>query len=392
MLTINVIGGNDKQVITGSIDGEKFSVNFTDDMYKNLLVLKENLTSIATMEEYDVWVTRVKTLLDTETEDIITTSCADLMKNINTGHYYVTANGKTSNKSVPQPLVDVILHSVDKGIDPSPIVKAWIRYLRNPFITPAKAENYARYITAQIIDWEKAEELQETEGLTRQIAILRSTYNDVAITQEGLIVGKKYARLLTKGWTIDKDNKAIKVKLYDREDDTIDSQTGVVTEGKIKDSVFNEDLVFEPPMMGTGGDAFLCGAQNGHIIKVGQKHTLENWKMVNTNDNISCVPGLHVGGLQYVQNYKGHNYQLLECFIDPSEIGAICDISRGDGAMRVREYFIYGATEGRNEGIYHSSHYAAMKDADWETYKAEAIEKSNKLMGGLKEEIDSLGL
>lgn len=391
MLTINVIHDGDDRVLTGTVNGEKFSLNFDDEIYKTLLVQKEGLNQIDTMDEYDVWVEDVKKILNTDTEDIITTACPDLVKSTK-GTYHIKVDGILSKKAVPQPIVNVILESVEKNIDPDPIIKAWIRFLRNPNFCPSKANNYAAYITATIVDADERDRLMEEEGFIYEKAELRATYNDVAISQEGLIVGKKYARLLTQGWEIDSNtNKAVSKKFSYIADDTIDTHTGVITPGELKSDIFSEDLVFEPPMMSTRGDAFYCDQQKGHVIRVGKKHTLESWKLVNCDDNQSCVPGLHIGGWQYVQSYSGINSQLLECFVDPAEIGAICDIGWGDGAMRVREYFIFGATEGRNKGIYHSSHYAKMKDQDWEDYKKEAVEKSNALMANLKEEVKELG-
>jgi hypothetical protein len=86
-------------------------------------------------------------------------------------------------------------------------------------------------------------------------------------------------------------------------------------------------------------------------------------------------------GLQYVASYKSLNCQLLDCFVDPAEIGAICDLnySGSDGAIRVKEYYVYKASTGRTKGIYHSSKYAAMKDAEWENYKKEAVDNANKI-------------
>jgi len=89
-----------------------------------------------------------------------------------------------------------------------------------------------------------------------------------------------------------------------------------------------------------------------------------------------------VGGLQYVASYKSLNCQLLDCFVDPADIGAICgmnDFADSDGAIRVKAYFIYKATQGRTKGIYHSSKYAAMKDAEWEAFKTSAIDTANEI-------------
>lgn len=397
MLTLNVIRDENDQVITGVVNGEKFSVPFSDEVYKNLLIQKEALNAVETSEEYDKWVDSVKVSLSTQTLDVITTACKDLVRD-ETGYYRVKveeADGTvtTSKKAVPSQLVSVILESAEKGIDPTPIVKAWIRFLRNPNFTPSKAELFARYITATIVDWEEKERLIQEEGFVDAKAELRATYNDVAITQEGLIVGKKYAELLNEGWEIDKEtNKAVKTPLHGKTQDSIDPVTGKITKGEFIQPEFNEELTFIPPVMGTRGDEFFCDSNKGHVIKVGAKHTLEDWSYVNCNDDRSCVKGLHIGGWQYVQCYKNLKAQLLECFVDPAEIGAICDIYRGDGAMRVREYFIFGATEGRNKGIYHSSKYAAMKDAEWEAYKKEAVAKSNKLIAKLNQDVEDLGL
>ena len=97
-------------------------------------------------------------------------------------------------------------------------------------------------------------------------------------------------------------------------------------------------------------------------------------------------------GWQYVKSYEGLNCQLLECFVDPAEIGAICDIwNNTDGAIRVREYFVYGAVKGRTKGIYHSSTYAKMKDNEWEEYKIAAVKSANEAVESLQKEIDNIG-
>jgi hypothetical protein len=83
---------------------------------------------------------------------------------------------------------------------------------------------------------------------------------------------------------------------------------------------------------------------------------------------------------------------LLECFLDPAEIGAIVDLDYGDGAIRCREYFIYGAVEGRTKGIYHSSSYAKLKDAEWEDYKAEAVKAANAKVKEVQATAADLGL
>lgn len=391
MLTINVQESNSGRRINGSLNGKTFNVEFSEDLYQRFQKLVVDLQSVDNITDFDEWTLSVQALIDSETErvDIITSSCKDLVCNNVTGKYYLkTDSGKVSKKELPETLVAIILESVEKGIDATPIIKAWTRFLRNPNFTSVKAELFASYITTTIVDDEEVEKLVIDEGYTEEKAIARATYNDVAITQEGLIVAKKYARLLTEGWEIDQEtNKAVKKPLF-KVNKTVDQFSGEVSETTDMPE-YAEELTFEPPVQGRGSDAFFCGERKDHIIKVGEIHKLESWDQVNTNDYISCKPGLHVGGLQYVQSYRSLNCQLLDCFVDPAEIGALCDLYRGDGAIRVKEYFIYGATEGRTKGIYHSSKYAAIKDAEWEALKQEAIELSNKkLADQLEDKID----
>ena len=49
--------------------------------------------------------------------------------------------------------------------------------------------------------------------------------------------------------------------------------------------------------------SFYCEGANGYsepqyFIKVGCVHRLPSWDMVDTDDERSCVKGLHVGGLK----------------------------------------------------------------------------------------------
>ena len=392
MLTINVIHRGDEKILNGSLSGEKFNLPFDEDLYNSLLVKQAEYNEFVDATPVPAWEEEVKALLVEKTQDIIETVCPDLQKDPRTGFYYVVVDGETSKTPVPESLIAVMLESAEKEISPEPIVKAWIRFLRNPNFTPTKAQLFAKYITALIVDFEEVERLEEEEGFTEESAINRATYNDVAITQEGLIVAKKYAELITEGWEMDvKENKPKRMSLYDKTPLTVNKISGVVAGGEDVLPEFAEDLYFQPPVQGTNGDEFFNGDEKGHVIQVGKSIKLEDWDQVNCNDDTHCVKGLHVGGWQYVSSYKSLKCQLLECFVDPAEIGAICDINHSDGAIRVREYFTYGAVAGRTKGIYHSSTYAKMKDAEWEEYKKKAVEEANEILKVIQGGIDNLG-
>jgi len=290
MLTFNVID----QRIIGVVDSTNFNVLYDTEVVNALKKAQAELLVIDNIDTYEAWVATVKVILaSTETVNTITAACDDLMYDSRTGHYYVKVGAKVSKHPVPQKLVEVILESTEKGIDPTPIVKAWIRFLRNPNFSTRKAQLFANYITAVIADSDEIDRLIDEEGFIYDKAVERAKYCDVTITQEGLIVAKKYAHLLTKGWVIDeKTNEAVLEDLY-KTTKTVDQFSGVVTES-IAYPDFTEQLTFEPPVQGRSGDKFFCGDIEDHVIKVGEKHELASWSMVNTNDNTTCVKGLNM--------------------------------------------------------------------------------------------------
>ena len=162
-----------------------------------------------------------------------------------------------------------------------------------------------------------------------------------------------------------------------KEVEAIDPDTGLITYKELK----NENRLFEPAIMGNGGDAFYCGDTLGHFIRVGFSHRLEDWSKVNTNDDKSCVKGLHCGGLDYIRNYQTSGTETHNILVDPMNIGAVPDDNTG--AIRVLEYFVLDAFSGVNGSIYHTSKYAAQTDEAWEKHRESVI----KELGELKESI-----
>ena len=154
----------------------------------------------------------------------------------------------------------------------------------------------------------------------------------------------------------------------------MDPDTGVVT---FAEPEFAEELLFEPAVMGQGGDAFWCGAKEGHFIRVGETHKLTSWDQVDCDDSHSCVRGLHCGGLRYIEGYQnGEGMVTHNIFVDPMHIGAIIGLGTGnDGAMRVKQYFVHSTFTSVNRNIYHSSKYAELTDAEYDTMVKEAVEK-----------------
>ena len=49
-----------------------------------------------------------------------------------------------------------------------------------------------------------------------------------------------------------------------------------------------------------------------------------------------------------------------------------------DGAIRCIQYFVHSSLAGVNGGMYHSSAYAAMTDAEWEQLKKAVLDSMHK--------------
>jgi hypothetical protein len=168
---------------------------------------------------------------------------------------------------------------------------------------------------------------------------------------------------------------------------------GAKVEANIK---YAEDFTFEPPMMHKSGDAFYCGDVLGHEIKVGKVHKLPDWKMVDTNDKQCCLPGLHVGGLDYITGYRNGDYVVHNIFVDPQHIGAVVSVETGDGAMRVKEYFVHSCFLGPNRGLYNSSDYAKQSDEEWNkmieeaTKQLDQIKQDRKVLDELEKEANEV--
>lgn len=288
---INLTRINDS--ITGSANGKNFGVRYTPEKYKTMSDIAERANAADSVDDLNNALQDFMPFMKDGYAELIETACPNLSVNDETGKFYLkTTDGVTiSSKALPQPLVERILISVEKGIDFLPIVKFWTRWLRtNP--TDLKSIRLANYVNQTTVDYELKAEL-EKDGVAPAVAIERATVYQTPITKEGLLCTYKVSReILTK---FDKEGKV--VPRYGKE---VDEDTGEVT-SNIPDVV--EDRLFEPAVVGNRHDAFYCYTlgdalqkpKPGHFIRVGRVHELPTWDQVNCNDNESGVKGLHCG-------------------------------------------------------------------------------------------------
>lgn len=365
-ITVNRIGNS----ITGSVNGESFGVMFTPERFAAMQDLEQSAAIASDMVELTAIIEKFKALTKETYKELVEHKTPYLFVNAATGQYFLkVGSGDTqviSKEPLPQAFVDRIVQSVELGIDILPLVKAWARFLRNPYYTHEKAIYFANYINNTYTNKELQQKFMDEDGVSAEVALERATSYQTPITQEGLIQTYKVSAELGSKYKLE-DGKAVAVPTKEA---VIDEISGLIT---YKNPEFVEERIFYPAFEGlNGGDAFYCGDTLGHLIRVGQRHRLESWSQVNTTDGIAGVKGLHCGNLNYIRNYQHAGTETHNVFVDPAMIGAFTNLN--DGAIRVLEYFVHSSFAGVNRGIYQSSTYAKMTDEAFQVYLREAIE------------------
>lgn len=360
MITINLVG----EVITGSYNGKNFGVGYTKELYDQMVKLQSKANDAKSLEEVKKIVEQFEPLTIEDFKATIEGADEHLHFNEKTGETFLKHKGVVSNVPMPKGFVDRLNESIEKDISILPMVKFWIRTLRNPKLTPEKLNNIVIYINQTYMDEGLATKLMADHGVSYEVAEARATQIQVPITEEGLLQTYKVSNEVTHKFNKETGEREDRYKPVYNED------TGIKTYTKPD---FAEDLLFEPAIMGTSGDAFFCGNTEGHFIKVGETHRLASWDQVNCSDHQSGVKGLHVGNLDYIRGFQTNYSVTHNVFVDPMFIGAVPH--DGTGVIRCKEYMVYDTFEGVTRSMYRSSEYAAKTDAQWEDMLAEAVKE-----------------
>ena len=373
MITINVID----EKICGSYGDTPFTVDYSKELYNEMQKLAAEGASVETVDDYKTIISEFADLCVVDYTKTIETQCKYIHVNKATGEFFLKHDSVVSSIPMPQALVDRIFDSLDKDLDFMPLVKMWTRWLRNPILWRKMkqghgndfCERFFNFVNMQYVHPKLKEDLME-QGLTTEAASKRATMYQMKITHEGLLNGYKVSREVLHKYDQETGESESRYKR------TFNIDTGEIEGDGLPEHV--EDRLFEPSMMGSSGDAFFCEGANGfanpqHFIKVGCTHRLESWDQVNVDDRRSCVKGLHIGGLMYINCYSGEIHNI---FVDPMHIGAVPDDNTG--AIRCKQYFVHSSLVGVNGSIYHSSSYAAMTDAEWDDMRAKAVEERSE--------------
>lgn len=389
MININV----SENMISGSYGKTQFVVTFTKERYNAMKALKLKADVADSTETLQIIYGEFMSLTKENYKQVIETKYPWIVMNPITKEFFLVSEGKQSSIPMPKVLADKIIESVEKDIDFIPIVKAWIRFLRNPKLRGFDkedrikfAERFANYINKDFVNYDKVDQLMDEQGLSEEVAQKLSTVKDLSITMEGLLCTHKVVTEITTKWSLDADGNEVQIDRYAK---TIDPDTGLV---KTEVPTTNEERLFEPCIMHQRGDAFFCEGSNGyrdagHLVKVGCIVRLPGWEYVNTDDNQACLPGLHTGGLSYVRGFQNSGTETLDVFVDPMHIGAIAD---GDGAIRCLQYFTHSAWSGTNGAIYNSSTYAAKTDEEWAKMRKEIVDAYSEAVEKVTSDIEEI--
>lgn len=380
MIIVNVVG----DFITGSVNGKPFGVSFDQKKYEEMLALQTRAAQAKDLAELQSIVDDFEPLTMENYKEIVEyKSTQFIYVNKHTNRFYLKYGDKISKESLPQAFVDRIVKSVEKNIDIKPLIKCWARFMRpvpgRPAYSTERAKLFAAYIDADYVNEGHIDELMKSAGVAQSIARAMATTKQVAITQEGLLVCYKVSREIRHRFELNDDEEVVQKSRYTKQ---VDPDTGLVT---YKEPEFMEERLFEPWIMGQGGDAFYCGEKPGHFIRVGQLHFLDSWDKVSSPGH----KGLHCGGLRYIQGFQQEGSVTHNIFVDPMDIHTIAGLGTGsDGAMTVRRYFVHSSFAGPNKNIYHSSSYAELTDAEYAKLVQEAVEATEAKKGELAAILD----
>lgn len=375
---MNIIVNRVDDYISGSYNGVQFGVKFNQDKYDAMLALQEKASEASTMDELKAIFEEFAPLAEEDYSTHVETESPYIKVNKKTNKFHLQYKGVISSKVIPDVLAKKIIAAVEKNLDITPLVKCWVRFLRNPFFTDEKARLFAEYISAPYVNDVKVSEYM-AQGFSHDVASKRATTTQVAISKEGLLVCYKVSAEVREKFILDENEEVKTRSLYKP---TIDEITGTIT---YAEPAAVEERYYKPAVMGDRGDAFYCvpGVRNfdpavdkpGHLIKVGCLVSLPDWSGVDTRDRVSGVKGLHVGGLSYIKGYQQDQTVTHNILVDPMHIGAIVGLGSGnDGAMRVRQYFVFGNFQGVNKNIYHSSKYGELTDQEYAKMVQESVE------------------
>lgn len=299
-----------KKVSNGAyliLNGNRIFINKKDTNYQEILNLADKYNS-------NRLVNKRKEIYD-KIKDLSTPKFLKEVEKIK--DFIIKSDGQLylSGISVPIPeeLAEIIKDGLENNVDISIYRNFWANLVVNP----------------------------DTNVRSQLFNFLR--HNGHPITKHGYFLAYKAVRVSHKFDT--KTGKKVLPDIYDPE-------TG---ERKL-----TQDLVFTTIHQGP----------YGNIIKVGQPISMPR-EECDSDNNVTCSRGLHVGSMEYVKTFGDSDSVILECLINPRHVVAV-PVDYNNTKMRVCQYYPYSIANGENKEIY--------LETDYIDYDKEELEKDISLL------------
>ena len=241
---------------------------------------------------------------------------------------------KGTSDPIPEFLAKKLLEYIDKNLEVDPLVKFWKQLLLNP-----------------------------DSGVRTQLYSFLE-HNGHPITSEGYFLAYKACAVKCK---YDKETGE-KIMQFQYSEDT----------GELEEK-YSQALIFT---------SFHSGP-HGSVIKVGNPVTMPREECDSDPDR-TCSEGLHVGSMEYVNDFGYGDGVILEVLVSPRNVVAVPS-DYNNTKMRTCEYFPIAISNGENENIYLESDYTAFDHKqmvqDLEEYEKAKQEQIAKLEKHLQEKI-----
>jgi len=258
--------------IVGSYGETPFSIKYTKDKYEELVELADKANNASSVESYQLTLEEFGAKIVDNSEALEEyMSSLGVFYNSKTGEYFLKVKDVVSKIPMPEALVWRLAESLDKGISCEPLIKFWTRWLRNPILHKKSAvgdmgtlfsERMFEFMNMEYVHPKLVQQFLD-QGYSDEVAQERARMYQVKITKEGLINGYKVSREVLHAY----DSETGEV--VDRYKRTFNINTGEIESEGLPEHV--EDRLFEPAIMGTGGDSFYCESLVGDST-LGHQH------------------------------------------------------------------------------------------------------------------------
>ena len=122
-ISINRIGDS----ITGSYGNTNFGVSYNKERWSKMQELEEAALNASSIDEINEILAEFAEIAKEDFKTLIESECPNIYVNAATGSFHLKVGTSISSVAMPKSFVDRIKESIDKGIDPQPLIKFWTR-------------------------------------------------------------------------------------------------------------------------------------------------------------------------------------------------------------------------------------------------------------------------